>query len=613
MVEQPARTQSVVTNMRCNHACTYCTSRSATDDRAFIRADAVRERIDAALAGGAREIVFTGGEPTMRSDLAALVVHARAAGAERVAIETNAALVDDARARELVGAGLDLARVNLAGTDDRVDRITRDPGGFARTLAGLDALAGAGVAIEILAAIVRSTAPLLPALPTFLAERANVARALRAIELVVPIVAPDDAELLAYDEVAAVVLAVERSARAAGIALRMNPGADIPPCMFPRASRSRTMHLYALTPGVPRRAAHTHVASCAECVVRDRCSGFADAYLARHAPPTITPIKDERSRRRLSLMTSVPEQIAHELVTRSLFADDDGKPAYDEIVRVNFHCNQSCTFCFVSTHLPAAADDVVETAIREAGARGSRIVISGGEPTLNPRIVEYVRLAASVSTLPVSLQTNAIRLDDAELTRALVDAGVGEAFVSLHGCTAEVSDAITEAPGTFARTVVGIDNLAATRARLTLNFVICEKNRAQIVDFVRFVAARWPSALVNVSFVAASTDVVPRDRALIPRYSDVLPVLADAVTEAARLGVKLLGFESMCGIPLCLVPSSLDGIALAEIPAGFDRGEFLRADACRGCRYETTCFGIRRGYAELYGTSELRTVAVVGE
>ena len=597
--------------MRCNLACTYCTSRSAVDDRAFLRGEAVHARIDAALGSGAREIVFSGGEPTMRSDLAALVAYARAAGAERVALETNAALVEDARARELVGAGLDLARVNLVGTDERVDAITRDPGSFARTMKGLDAFVSAGAAIEILAVVTRSTAPLLPSLPAFLAARPEIARALRAIELAVPVASPDDTELLAYEDVAAVAVAVERSARAAGIALRMNPGADIPPCVFPRASRSHTMHLYALTPGVPRRAAHTQVAGCTECVVRDRCSGFADAYLARQAPPAVTPIRDERSRRRLSLMTNVPEQIAHELVTRSLFADHDRKPAYDEIVRVNFRCNQSCTFCFVSTHLPAAADDVVESAIREAGARGSRIVISGGEPTLNPRILDYVRLAASVSKMPVSLQTNAIRLDDAELTRALVDAGVGEAFVSLHGCTADVSDAITEAPGTFVRTVRGIDNLAATRARLTLNFVLCEKNRGQIVDFVRFVAARWPSALVNVSFVAASTDIVPRDRALIPRYSDVLPLLADAVTEAARLGVKLLGFESMCGIPLCLVPASLDGIALAEIPAGFDRGEFLHADACRGCRYETTCFGIRRGYAELYGTSELRTVAPI--
>jgi len=157
----------------------------------------------------------------------------------------------------------------------------------------------------------------------------------------------------------------------------------------------------------------------------------------------------------------------------------------------------------------------------------------------------------------------------------------------------------------------GCRNVARTSIRITLNFVICEANRRELPEFVRFVAARWPRALVNISFVAASTDVVPRDRRLIPRYSDALPPLADALDEAQRLGVQVVGFESMCGLPLCLVPPSLRGtLALAEIPAGFDRGEFLKAEACRGCRYETTCFGLRRGYAELYGTGELRTVPV---
>jgi len=41
---------------------------------------------------------------------------------------------------------------------------------------------------------------------------------------------------------------------------------------------------------------------------------------------------------------------------------------------------------------------------------------------------------------------------------------------------------------------------------------------------------------------------------------------------------------------------------------GFDRGEFLHADVCTDCRYRSTCYGIRRGYADLYGTGELRTV-----
>jgi MoaA/NifB/PqqE/SkfB family radical SAM enzyme len=605
-MRHPSRTAAVVTNYRCNHACTYCNSRSASDDLAFISGARVRERIDAALASGARELVLSGGEPTLRRDLEALVEHARARGAERVAVETNAQVIDAERARSLVQAGLGLARVNLAGADARLDAVTRDPGGFERTVAGLRALAGAGLALDVLAALVRSTLPLVPALPAALDGWIG-ARALHALELAVPVESPDAAELISFEQAAETIAAVEASARAVGVAVRLAPGAGVPPCVFP--ARARLSHLYSLAPEAPRLAGHTQVAACRECLIADRCSGLPDAYLARRAPPPMTPVREERARRRLSLLSTVPEQIAHELTARSLGADYSGNPVYEEIVRVNFHCNQACEFCFVSTHLPPAPDVAVEEAIRAAGASGSQIVLSGGEPTLNARLPDYVRLAKSVSPLPVWLQTNAVRLDDERLVEALVEAGLDHAFVSLHAATAAISDAVTDAPGTFARTVLGLDRLARTRVGITLNFVICEANRGELVEFMRFVAVRWPKAQVNISFVAASTDVVPRERRLIPRYSDALPLLAEALDEARRLGVDVTGFESMCGLPLCLVPESMRAqLRLTEVPAGFDGGEFLKADACRGCAYETRCFGLRRGYYELYGAAELKTV-----
>jgi sulfatase maturation enzyme AslB (radical SAM superfamily) len=217
-----------------------------------------------------------------------------------------------------------------------------------------------------------------------------------------------------------------------------------------------------------------------------------------------------------------------------------------------------------------------------------------------------VRLARSVSRGILVLQTNAVRLDDAALVASLEDAGLDEAFVSLHGATAAVSDAVTEAPGTFARTVAGIDRLHASRVRVVLNYVVCEKNRHELVDHVQAVASRWPRATLNISFVGPSTDLVPRDRALVPRYTDAVPSIAAAVKEARRLGVPLIGFESMCGLPLCLVPGGVRELALTEIPPGFDKGEFVKTEECSACSLERRCWGLRRGYAEIHGTSELR-------
>jgi MoaA/NifB/PqqE/SkfB family radical SAM enzyme len=601
------RTASIVTNLRCNQACVWCTRRSAQDDRAFVRRESVLARIDDAIRSGSREIVLTGGEPSMRVDLIDLVKHARESGAGRVILETNATLVEDDRARQLRAAGLDLARVNVPALDESCDELTRDPGGFSRAVAGMKALGRAGVCIEAAVTLVRSTVDHLAALPRRL--RDTLGDGLRALVVGFPVEAADPRELLSFADAAAAVVALERAARPHEVDVRMSTGDPLPPCAFDSHERSRVSRLYAMSGAGPARDGFSHLAACDACRVRDRCAGVANAHVARFGAPAMHPVEDERTRRRLAVVSTVEEQIARELATSQLYPDENGRPQIEETIRVVFRCNQSCTFCFVSTHLPSASPAAIEEAIRAAGKRGAaRIALTGGEPTLDPKIVDWVRLARSVSRGTVVLQTNAMRLDDGPLLAQLEEAGLDEAFVSLHGATAEVSEQVTESPATFHRTVAGIDRLHGSRIRVVLNFVVCEKNRHELVDYVRMVASRWPRATVNLSFVGPSTDLVPGDPSLIPRYSDALPAIAEAVVEASRLGLSMVGFQSMCGLPLCLIPPGVQTLRLADVPEGFDQGEFLKTDECGRCSLESKCWGLRRRYAEIHGTGELRAV-----
>jgi MoaA/NifB/PqqE/SkfB family radical SAM enzyme len=283
----------------------------------------------------------------------------------------------------------------------------------------------------------------------------------------------------------------------------------------------------------------------------------------------------------------------------------------EALVRVNFHCNQACDFCFVSTHLPPARIDEVERAIERAAGEGKRVVLTGGEPTLNARLAEYVALANRLSAgrWPVEIQTNAVLLDDETRVGSLIAAGLGAAFVSLHGSEASISDGITNAPGTFARTVVGIDNLVRAGVKVVINFVICTANKDDLPAVVDLVASRWPGVSLNVSFIAPSTEVVPREPWLVPRYSEAMPRVEEARLRALERGVSLLGFESMCGIPLCLVPPELSRAADGrEIQKGADEGEFVRVEACQECDLRSRCWGIRSGYASIHGTGEMRSV-----
>jgi MoaA/NifB/PqqE/SkfB family radical SAM enzyme len=597
--------QRVVTNETCNQNCWFCNARRPMERAEFVARPAVRRRIEEARSSRPREIVLTGGEPTLRSDLADLVQRA-ASGGIRVALETNATLIDDARARALATAGLGCARVQLVAWGEEADAITREPGGFAAAVRGIRALAAAGVRVEVTSPVVRRNLAALAAIPR---EIAATQLPVDGLILVIPTASPNPGECASLAEIADAVLTVADAARRIGLTVRLDPATFVPPCIFEKPER--VAHLYALNRGNASRPDFEHIAECAACLVNDRCPGLPRQAGTAAGLTPLQPIMAHRLRRRLTVVSSVEEQVARELVGRDMLRSNVDEPCPEYTVRVNFHCNQACEFCFVSTHLPPPAEAAVRQAIETAGREGAVVVLSGGEPTLNTRLVEYVRLAKHHGARAVELQTNAIRLADPALTRALETAGLDRAMVSLHGSTAEISDAITAAPGTFAATLQGIDQLVQTAVRVRLNFVFCQTNRNDFPRFVDFVAARWPRASIVFSFVGSHTDVVPRTTELIPSFTDVLPSLLAGLAKAAATGLDVGGFDSMCGLPLCLVPEgergSFSDIAVAPDGGG---GEFVKADVCARCSEGHRCYGVRRGYAELYGTGELRPLSV---
>ena len=409
---------------------------------------------------------------------------------------------------------------------------------------------------------------------------------------------------LALREAADAIEAAEAAARRAQLTVRLDPHTHIPPCLFEHPAR--VAHLFSLTPGGADRSGYRRPAGCTGCAVADRCPGLP---LAAASIP-VRPLTEDRLRRRLSLIASVKEQVA-----RELYQDEiervPGQPARkSRTVRVGFRCNQACEFCFVSTHLPAAERSEVERVIVEAAQEGAALVVSGGEPTLDPALADHIRLAKLSGAPFVELQTNATRLGEPVPVGPLIEAGVDLFFISLHGASSDVSDRITGAPGTYAKTCRGIDAVRDAGARFRLNFVFCEANRHEFPTYVDQVAERWPHAEVSVSFVAPSTDVVPRTAALIPRYSAIVPALTEGIARAKAHGLRLSGFDSMCGLPLCLVPDELGTFfELPEAPEGYGRGETFYAEPCETCALRRRCFGLRKGYAALHGTDELRPLA----
>src|SRR5262249_4708486 len=118
-----------------------------------------------------------------------------------------------------------------------------------------------------------------------------------------------------------------------------------------------------------------------------------------------------------------------------------------------------------------------------------RVIFTGGEVTLEKSLPEFLRCARdSGGFRHIRLQTNGRKLSDPAFARVLVDDGVDELFLSLHGPDAATQDAIAQRPGGFAETMAGLENLRGLPVRLITNTVVHPANLpglAAIVDAVQ--------------------------------------------------------------------------------------------------------------------------------
>jgi MoaA/NifB/PqqE/SkfB family radical SAM enzyme len=125
---------------RCSLSCVMCDipkNRGSQEDE--LSTDAVKKIILQIKELGVIHLIFSGGEPLLRSDLIELIRYSRENGIRWVDIITNGTLCDDELARQLIASGLNHITVSLDGLSAVNDAI-RGEGSFAKSVAAIDKL-----------------------------------------------------------------------------------------------------------------------------------------------------------------------------------------------------------------------------------------------------------------------------------------------------------------------------------------------------------------------------------------------------------------------------------------------------------------------------------------
>jgi MoaA/NifB/PqqE/SkfB family radical SAM enzyme len=137
-------------------------------------------------------------------------------------------------------------------------------------------------------------------------------------------------------------------------------------------------------------------------------------------------------------------------------------------VRLTFECNNRCVFCLDSdTHdgRMRDRDEVKEQIIEGRRAGATRLILSGGEPTIHPRYVDFIKLGKKAGYSKIQTVTNGRLFQYQDFLDRCIQAGLDEITFSLHGPNARIHDALVGVKGAWEQESAGLRRALETRER----------------------------------------------------------------------------------------------------------------------------------------------------
>lgn len=278
------------------------------------------------------------------------------------------------------------------------------------------------------------------------------------------------------------------------------------------------------------------------------------------------------------------------------------------VISIWFGCNNNCTICMLGDmkrKLPVIGFDRFRSVlyqIRDNG-RFRNLILSGAEVSTFEELDRYVQFAASLGWFKkIQIQTNGRKLRDRKYLEHLVESGVNEFFVSIHGLE-EVHDAVARVPGAFKETMQGIKNLEAFDINVISNTVLTRANFHNIPElFALLLKGRVSEIHLWNYFPMERVDT----KDLVVSMKDFVALLPQLLALGEESG-KAVVFKSF---PSCLSrgePGFFDGLfPVTVLPDRFWR-EFSECGfgACVHRQRKTCqireCWGLSSAYIHKYG------------
>lgn len=297
-----------------------------------------------------------------------------------------------------------------------------------------------------------------------------------------------------------------------------------------------------------------------------------------------------------------------------------GWAARKALIKVGYGCNENCTFCHTADvrHIDGSSEEVVRKIHRAKELGHGMVVLSGGEATIRPELMEWATLIARLG-MDLGFVTNGLVFAYPEVVEKLLERRLRYVYMSLHG-VGRIHDRLVRSKSWEAASAA-VKNLAGRGLDLTVNCVVTQQNVEHLIPLVD---ALLPFPDLRLKF--SMTQPKGRGKKLFDTVTERVSVVAERVAEAIRHGQQAVRARGAPGprfghdgIPHCLLPGIerlFDDLRTHGFATMSDIGEpdfFPIDDAlnvqpeeiCGACSKRGPCPGLFRGYAEQFGTSEI--------
>lgn len=290
------------------------------------------------------------------------------------------------------------------------------------------------------------------------------------------------------------------------------------------------------------------------------------------------------------------------------------------LIKVGYGCNENCTFCHTAEvrHIDGSAAEVHAKIDRAHRLGHTMIVLSGGEPTIRPELLEWAAHAARLD-MDFGLVTNGLWFAYEQAVAELLQRRLRYVYMSLHGGSAAVHDRIVRSRS-FEQAHAALRNLSGHGLDFTVNAVVTLQNVDRLRAIVDLVLP-FPDVTLKLSMVQPKGGGDRAFASLMPRVADVAERVRDAIAYGRARAPHGPRFAHD-GIPLCLLPGDeerYDDLKTHRFATMIEVGERdffpvddrdkIQPEPCHDCALRGPCPGLFRGYHDVFGDGELRPIA----